>query len=62
MAFGGFLYEAVISYQLLVGKKEAVILHSCSQEKRNGHVTGLCINSLHFPFLSPLLLVIVITD
>lgn len=30
--------------------------------KRNGHVSGLCINSLHFPFLSPLLLVIVSTD
>lgn len=35
---------------------------SCSREKRNGHVTGLCIHSLHFPFLSSLLLVIVITD
>lgn len=30
MAFGGFLSEAVISYRLLVGKREAVILYSCS--------------------------------
>lgn len=30
MAFGGFLYEAVISFQLLVGKREAVILYPCS--------------------------------
>lgn len=30
MAFGGFLDEAVISYQLLVGEREAVILYSRS--------------------------------
>lgn len=30
MAFGGFLHKAVISYQLLVGKREVVVLFSSS--------------------------------